>query len=311
MKGKDIRLYLLRFSLIHVVTYFFIAYPFLMLQSALPEAHQLSLDLYEPFRALSLQSFFGQLLRGLAFALIFYPFYQRVFREKGGGVVLFLSLWGLALIASVEPQPGSIEGLIYTVTSFTSHALVIIAVGVQMLLLVWLVKKAEASNENEMIAGANSNLFPNTQKIKGYVSRFVVVHLFTYWVIGGIFYEISGYQEALESMEIFQLWRPLENFNAVLLVFFGQIFRGAFLAMLLYPFYHLYINRKHGWLLLYLLIGGLTILGSPLFLTEFVNYQGGMMDFLKDLILGIPEIVTQMLIFSLLFFFWQRKAERK
>ena len=56
---------------------------------------------------------------------------------------------------------------------------------------------------------------------------------------------------------------------------------------------------------------GLTALGSPLFLPEFILFEGTLMEFLGDLVIGIPEIVTQMLVFSLIFFWWQRKAELK
>ena len=82
------------------------------------------------------------------------------------------------------------------------------------------------------------------------------------------------------------------------------------LALLLAPFFGSYVYKKSGWLLLFLLIFGLTTLGSPLFLSEFILFEGSFAEFLNDLIIGIPEIVTQMLVFSLLFFFWQRKSAR-
>ena len=52
-------------------------------------------------------------------------------------------MWGVALFGSVEPQPGSIEGIIYTTISFTEHLYVLIAVALQMLLFVWLLFKWE------------------------------------------------------------------------------------------------------------------------------------------------------------------------
>ncbi|MFO7923643.1 MAG: hypothetical protein R6U58_08115 [Bacteroidales bacterium] len=317
--------YLGRFTLLHLVTYFAIGFVFLAFQSALPESGRIAIDFYESFRPLGFMTIAGQILRGLAFALVFYPFYNVLFENPHGRLILFGALWGVALFGSVEPQPGSIEGIIYTTISFTEHLYVLIAVAVQMLLFVWLFFKWETlsrkrtgtvphSSPENMKTEEGHGSFQSPaympEKLRGYTTRFLVVHLLTYWVIGSIFYEISGYADALEEMEIFEMWRPLENIPAVLLVFFGQIFRGTMLALLLAPFYGSYIFKKRGWLLLFLLMFGLTALGSPLFLNEFILFEGNLFEFLKDLVIGIPEIMTQMLVFSLIFFWWQKKAER-
>ena len=347
MERPQILPYLGRFTLLHLVTYFIIGLPFLALQSTLPDSGRIAIDFYEPFRFIGFMTVAGQVLRGLAFALVFYPFYNVLFENPRGRLILFGAMWGVALFGSVEPQPGSIEGIIYTTISFTEHLLVLAAVAVQMLLFVWLFfnwekhsqkkngplthgslenpesPESSQSNENNEISKGSLNsgsteplkaskrIFYAPKKLRGYTKRFLIMHLLTYWIIGSIFYQVAGYADALEEMEIFDLWRPLENITAVLLVFFGQIFRGSMLALLLAPFYGSYINKKTGWLLLFLLMFGLTALGSPLFLNEFILFEGSFMEFLKDLIIGIPEIVTQMLIFSLILFWWQRKAERK
>ena len=302
-------IFIARFALIHIAIYLAIATVFLSFQDSLPESNRVALDMYQPFRTLSLPVILGQLLRGLAFGFVFYTFYNVVFNRKGGRLLLFLSMWAVGLLCSVEPQPGSIEGVIYTVITFAEHAAVIIAVGVQMLLFVWLIFLVE-----NRFTGSNSFEFGESfllshNNLKGYIIKFTLIHLFTYWVVGGIFYELSGYNDALESMEIFKLWRPMENLQAVLLVFFGQIFRGTLLALLLYPYYESYISKKHGWALLYLLMIGLTILGSPIFLTEFIDYSGSVSEFIQSLAVGIPEIFSQMLVFSLLFFYLQKKSE--
>jgi hypothetical protein len=300
-----------RFAIIHLIAYTAIAYGFLLYQQNLPESNRIGLDLYQQFRTLNITTILGQLLRGLAFGFVFYPFYDLVFERKGGKLLLFLSMWAVGLIGSVEPQPGSIEGVIYTIISLTEHTSVIIAIALQMAIFVGLAFGVENFINGKRAVKIGKLFLPNSDIIKGYIIRFVAVHLFTYWVVGGIFYEISGYNQALESMDIFALWRPLENLNAVLLVFFGQIFRGTMLALLLYPFYRTYIVTKRGWALLYLLMVGLTILGSPLFLTEFIAFEGSTAEFFKSLTMGIPEILSQMLVFSLLFFYWQKKAETK
>ena len=328
--------YLGRFTLLFLATYYVIGLPFLAIQSALPESGRIALDFYETFRPFGLMAITGQLLRALAFALVFYPFYNILFETTRGRLILFGAMWGVALFGSVEPQPGSIEGIIYTVISFPEHIYALLAIALQMLLFVWLFIKWEMfsqksagmvsqayTEEKHPIKGQDNfqiadespdNLKPTInlpKKIRGYTTRFMIVHVVTYWIIGPLFYQIAGYADALQEMEVFEMWRDLENIPAVLLVFFGQIFRGALLGLLLAPFYGNYINKKNGWLLLYLLMLGLTALGSPLFLPEFILFEGTFVEFLKDLVIGIPEIVTQMLVFSLIFFWWQRKAERK
>ncbi len=319
--------YLGRFILLHLVIYYLVSFAFLAFQGALPQAYRTALDLYEPFRPPGVGSDIGQFLRGLAFALVFYPFYNTVFRGARGKLILFSSMWGVALFGSVEPQPGSIEGIIYTTISFWEHTYVLIAVGVQMMLFVWLFfkweryvrkKKQDTATAPEITPSGNSgkteyfeSLFPAPHKIKGYTIRFTIVHLVTYWVIGSIFYEFAGYREALETLEIFELWRPLETIPTVLLVIFGQIFRAVFLALFLYPFYNDYIIRIQGWWLLFWLLFGLTALGSPIFLPEFILFEGTFAQFFMEMLVGIPEIFTQMLIFSVIFFLWQKKHERK
>ncbi|PKP44898.1 MAG: hypothetical protein CVT95_10235 [Bacteroidetes bacterium HGW-Bacteroidetes-12] len=285
---------------------------FLSFQSLLPEHNRVALDLYQPFRGLSFLNILGQFLRGVVFAFIFYPFYSLIFERRGGKLLLFTSMFGLGLFGSVEPQPGSIEGIVYTITSFTEHASILIAVAIQMLIFVLIMFKFETYLYGDNRCFEVVDLFlPNRHLIKAFIIRFTIVHLFTYWIVGGIFYQISGYQEVLESMEIFILWRPLDNLTTVFLVFFGQIFRGIFLAILLYPFSQNFIEKKRGWALLYLLMTGLTILGSPLFLAEFISFKGSTLEFFQSLAVGIPEIFSQMLVFSLLFFFWQKRKETK
>ncbi len=319
--------YLGRFTLLFLATYYLIGLPFLAFQSALPESGRMALDFYETFRPFGLMAFAGQLLRALAFALVFYPFYNILFETTRGRLVLFGALWGVALFGSVEPQPGSIEGIIYTTIPFAEHMYALTAIALQMLLFVWIFFKWETLSRKKTgpvprsSAGDIADISGNPESpesatnipinLRGYTKRFMIVHLVTYWVIGPLFYQIAGYADALQEMDIFEMWRDLESIPVVLLVFFGQIFRGAFLGLLLAPFYGNYINRKNGWLLLFLLMFGLTALGSPLFLPEFILFEGTFMEFLKGLVIGIPEIVTQMLVFSLIFFWWQRKAERK
>jgi hypothetical protein len=55
-----------------------------------------------------------QPIRGLIFALAFYPLREILFARKYGWLVLFLELVALGILSTFAPAPASIEGIIYT-----------------------------------------------------------------------------------------------------------------------------------------------------------------------------------------------------
>ena len=55
-----------------------------------------------------------QPIRGLVFALVFYPFREALFARKNGWLNMWWMLVGLGIVSTFGPPPGSIEGLIYT-----------------------------------------------------------------------------------------------------------------------------------------------------------------------------------------------------
>jgi hypothetical protein len=317
-----------RFVLLHVVAYTVIGGVFLYVQSLVPEARRVALDFeyFSPYRAPGVVSLAAQASRGLILALIFLPFYRTITASRRGGLALFGSVWGVAVFGSVEPIPGSLEGMIYTITSLPEHAAVLAATAVQTALFVWLFLLWETSRGNRGpledvlpefrggngggLAGGETGAQSAPVSKKGHVFRFSLLHLITYWGVGSIFYQISDYEEAMASMEIFQLYRPLENTVMVLAVFFGQIVRGPLLALLLFPFFATWVSKRHGWLLLFGLLFGLTALGSPVFLhltIEETLSAASFSQFVESWAIGLPEIFTQMLIFSVLLFLWERK----
>jgi hypothetical protein len=305
-----------RFILLHVVLYAVVGGIFLYVQSLVPEARRIALDseYFSPYRVPGLVSLAAQASRGLILALIFYPFYPTITSSPRGGLALFGAMWGGAVFGSVEPIPGSLEGMIYTITTLPEHAAVLAATAIQTALFVHLFLRWESS-------GGRIGNAPNSQtdahaapvSKRGHVLRFSLLHIITYWAVGSLFYQISDYQEAMASMEIFELYRPLENMVMVLGVFFGQIARGPLLALLLFPFLAVWVGKRHGWLLLFGLLFGLTALGSPVFLhlaiVESVN-AASFSQFIESWAIGLPEIFTQMLVFSLLLFLWERRRIR-
>lgn len=55
-----------------------------------------------------------QPIRGLIFALAFYPLREVLFREKGW-LLLWWLLVALGILSTFGPSPGSVEGMIYTI----------------------------------------------------------------------------------------------------------------------------------------------------------------------------------------------------
>ena len=171
----------------------------------------------------------------------------------------------------------------------------------------WERGSASATEKGDSIIKDVPDIENSTSKnIRGYVGRYTLLHVIIYLIVGMVFYQVSGYEEALETMEYFELWRDMENMTMPFVVLLGQIVRGGILALLLYPFYNTYMEKRHGWLLLFGLLFGLKVLATvivvPSTLLEFVQA-------LDDLWQGLPEILYRH--WSLPVFFFWKKEERK
>jgi len=60
-----------------------------------------------------------QPIRGLVFALAFYPLRGVLFEKKNGWLVLWWTLIALGILSTFGPSPASIEGMIFTVVPTT------------------------------------------------------------------------------------------------------------------------------------------------------------------------------------------------
>jgi hypothetical protein len=56
-----------------------------------------------------------QPIRGLIFALAFYPLREILFGRKNGWLIMWWLLVALGILSTFAPPPGSIEGMVYTV----------------------------------------------------------------------------------------------------------------------------------------------------------------------------------------------------
>ncbi len=76
-----------------------------------------------------------QPIRGLIFALAFYPFRQVLFSRERGWLILWWLLIALGILSTFGPAPGSVEGMIYTIVPPMSQVLGLWEVVLQSFLL--------------------------------------------------------------------------------------------------------------------------------------------------------------------------------
>jgi hypothetical protein len=62
-----------------------------------------------------------QPIRGLIFALVFYPFREILFGRKTGWLIMTWMLFALGILSTFGPTPGSIEGMVYTLIPLKSQ----------------------------------------------------------------------------------------------------------------------------------------------------------------------------------------------
>ena len=153
--NKKLLGYVGRFTLLHVVTYTVAGVIFMNLFNY-AEVFQTS-EVFAHFRSIEspiMQAVpFLQIIRGIIFALILYPFYEVIVNHKRGWLILFGVLWGLTYLGSVEATLGSIEGMIYTKASLAEHLVGMPEVTIQMLVFSWLFVKWE---KRSLMKGQNN-----------------------------------------------------------------------------------------------------------------------------------------------------------
>lgn len=93
---------------------------------------------------------------------------------------------------------------------------------------------------------------------------------------------------------------------------FIQILRGSNLAILIHPFYTVFMQRKYEWLLLFELLFGLTALGSMIFIPNLIT-RFTTISFLQVVLenmIGLPKIIVQIPVFFWLLIRWEKKSNK-
>jgi len=103
-----------RITACHMVTYMivgFIAYKVMDYPALFSDACSIMVPTDSPRVALGPSL---QVIRGLIFALVLFPFRHVFLDEKLGWLKLWGLFLGLAILSTAGPAPGSVEGMIYT-----------------------------------------------------------------------------------------------------------------------------------------------------------------------------------------------------
>ena len=121
MKDRQITLFGLTFKTIaaHALTYFlvgFLAFTIFNYQAQFAEAEVRTWmrQTNDPVVALGPAL---QPLRGIIFALAFYPLREVLFRRRNGWLITWWVLVALGILSTFGPTPGSVEGMIYLAPS--------------------------------------------------------------------------------------------------------------------------------------------------------------------------------------------------
>ena len=110
-------------AMVHTITYFFmgiLAATFLGYADrfARPEMACWMRQLNDP---MIMAGPLFQPIRGLIFALAFFPLRELLFSRKNGWLVMWWLLVALGIISTFGPTPGSFEGMVYTLIPMTDQ----------------------------------------------------------------------------------------------------------------------------------------------------------------------------------------------
>jgi len=108
---------IIKTSVVHTITYFLmglLTYAFLGYAERFAEADMASW-MRQTSDPIVMAGPLFQPLRGIIFALAFYPLREILFGRKNGWLTMGWLLVALGILSTFGPTPGSIEGMIYTI----------------------------------------------------------------------------------------------------------------------------------------------------------------------------------------------------
>jgi hypothetical protein len=126
-----------RTIVVHTITYFltgFLAFTLLGYAEAFA-APWMECWMRQTDDPLVMAALLFQPIRGLIFALAFYPLREILFRRKHGWLIMWWLLVALGILSTFGPAPGSVEGMLFTVIPIPQQLMGWLEVVPQALLL--------------------------------------------------------------------------------------------------------------------------------------------------------------------------------
>jgi hypothetical protein len=149
----------------------------------------------------------------------------------------------------------------------------------------------------------------NNLKFGSFFWRIASSHMITYFIMGIIAASILNYKEVFENPPLSYLMKPIDSFWVAIGPVL-QIFRGLVFSIVLWFFKDNFLYKRYGWLKLWGLIVGLSILSTtgptPGSIEGLIYTKIPVISQLK----GYFEVLPQTLLFSLLVFYWYRKPKK-
>jgi len=136
--------------------------------------------------------------------------------------------------------------------------------------------------------------------------RVISLHMVTYFIFGILSATLFHYKDLFATETMSLLMKPVTS-PWVAAGPMLQVIRGLIFALVLWPIRAVILKERYGWFYLWLLFLGLAILGTAgpsLGSTEGIIYT---IIPVKQQLIGLPEVILQTLLFSVLLFYWYKK----
>ena len=145
----------------------------------------------------------------------------------------------------------------------------------------------------------------NRSNLLTYFWKITSTHTITYFLFGLLALVLFNYKELYNTVPLSYLMLPV-NSKIIAAGPMLQIIRGIIISLILLPFKTIIFDEKNGWIKLWILLIGLSIIST--YAPAPGSFEG--MIFTKIPIImqikGLPEVFAQSLLFSIIVYKWNK-----
>jgi hypothetical protein len=152
-------------------------------------------------------------------------------------------------------------------------------------------------------------MYKPSKKFIYFTIRFTFIHVLMYIFIGVIFKNFENYAGSFINIEGYFDFRS-SNYTIFRMASVFQLFRGAFFAFILYPFYTIIIKSDYAWLKLFFLIWGFSFIGSVAPIPGSIEGLIYTKTTLIEHSIALIKFTIEILVFSWFFVKWENRTER-